>query len=144
MSNHIPDATKMVTPKEHAASGSVDRPVGLSACPECGAEASDRISWECGTYKDMNGPNTTYLCNERKAHNETQKDLKDVSLWLEQAEKKLSSVYKWIERNHPDGFIDSETYVQNLDRVRERLEMPNVEVTGDPLEPECDAGMFVI
>lgn len=31
--------------------------------------------------------------------------------------EKLSTVYRWIERNHPDGFIDSQSHLQNLDRV---------------------------
>jgi len=35
----------------------------------------------------------------------------------DETQKKLSSIHQWIERNHPDGFIDSLTYLQNLDRV---------------------------
>ena len=35
----------------------------------------------------------------------------------EWAQKELSSIYRWIERNHADGFIDSLTYPQNLERV---------------------------
>ena len=33
-----------------------------------------------------------------------------------EAQKELSSIHQWIERNHPDGFIDSQTYFQNLER----------------------------
>lgn len=33
------------------------------------------------------------------------------------AQKELSSIHRWIERNHADGFIDSLTYPQNLERV---------------------------
>jgi hypothetical protein len=33
------------------------------------------------------------------------------------AQKELSSIHRWIERNHADGFIDSLTYLQNLERV---------------------------
>ena len=33
------------------------------------------------------------------------------------AQKELSSIYRWIERNHADGFIDSLTYLKNLERV---------------------------
>jgi hypothetical protein len=33
------------------------------------------------------------------------------------AQKELSSIHQWIDRNHPDGFIDSQTYFQNLERV---------------------------
>ena len=35
----------------------------------------------------------------------------------DETQKKLSSIHQWIERNHPDGFIDSLTHLQNLDRV---------------------------
>jgi hypothetical protein len=35
----------------------------------------------------------------------------------DEAQKELSSIYRWIERNHADGFIDSLTYLQNLERV---------------------------
>jgi exonuclease VII large subunit len=33
-----------------------------------------------------------------------------------EAQKELSSIHQWIDRNHPDGFIDSQTYFQNLER----------------------------
>ena len=36
---------------------------------------------------------------------------------LAEAREELSSIHRWIERNHADGFIDSLTYSQNLDRV---------------------------
>jgi chromosome segregation ATPase len=36
-----------------------------------------------------------------------------------EAEANLSEIHRWIERNHPDGFIDSQTYWQNLERVTE-------------------------
>lgn len=35
----------------------------------------------------------------------------------DEAQAKLSTVYRWIERNHPDGFIDSQTHSQNLERI---------------------------
>jgi hypothetical protein len=34
-----------------------------------------------------------------------------------EVQKELSSIHRWIERNHSDGFIDSITYLQNLERV---------------------------
>jgi hypothetical protein len=37
----------------------------------------------------------------------------------DEAQKELSSIHRWIERNHADGFIDSQTYWQNLERVTE-------------------------
>ena len=36
---------------------------------------------------------------------------------VNEAQKELSSIHRWIERNHADGFIDSLTYFQNLERV---------------------------
>jgi hypothetical protein len=39
---------------------------------------------------------------------------------VEEAQKELSSIHRWIERNHPDGFIDSMTFHQNLERVGDR------------------------
>jgi|LakMenEpi03Aug12_release.lakeMendotaPanAssembly.Ray.scaffolds.fasta_scaffold489456_1 hypothetical protein len=35
----------------------------------------------------------------------------------DEAKKQLSSTHRWIERNHADGFIDSLSYSQNLERV---------------------------
>jgi hypothetical protein len=35
----------------------------------------------------------------------------------DEAQKQLSSIHRWIERNHADGFIDSLSYFQNLERV---------------------------
>jgi len=35
----------------------------------------------------------------------------------DEARAKLSAVFQWINRNHPDGFIDSLTHLQNLERV---------------------------
>ena len=32
-------------------------------------------------------------------------------------QKELSSIHRWIDKNHADGFIDSLTYLQNLERV---------------------------
>jgi transcriptional regulator with XRE-family HTH domain len=36
---------------------------------------------------------------------------------VNETQKELSSIHRWIERNHADGFIDSLTYLQNLERV---------------------------
>ena len=35
----------------------------------------------------------------------------------DEAKEQLSSTHRWIERNHADGFIDSLSYSQNLERV---------------------------
>jgi hypothetical protein len=39
----------------------------------------------------------------------------------DEALAKLTHVYRWIERNHPDGFIDSQSHLQNLERVTEHI-----------------------
>ena len=38
----------------------------------------------------------------------------------DEAQATLTDIHRWIERNHPDGFIDSMTFHQNLDRVGDR------------------------
>jgi hypothetical protein len=38
----------------------------------------------------------------------------------EDTEREFLIIYRWIERNHPDGFIDSLSYSQNLERVTDR------------------------
>lgn len=35
-------------------------------------------------------------------------------------EKTLTTIHRWIERHHTDGFIDSLSYLQNLERVADR------------------------
>jgi hypothetical protein len=39
----------------------------------------------------------------------------------DEARAKLTHVHRWIERNHPDGFIDSQSHLQNLERVTEHI-----------------------
>lgn len=50
------------------------------------------------------------MLNRLNAYKETKRQ-------LDEAQNQLSQVYRWIERNQADGFIDSLTYLQNLDRV---------------------------
>jgi hypothetical protein len=38
----------------------------------------------------------------------------------DEAQATLTDIHRWIERNHPDGFIDSLTFTQNLERVGDR------------------------
>jgi hypothetical protein len=38
----------------------------------------------------------------------------------DEAQATLTDTHRWIERNHPDGFIDSMTFHQNLERVADR------------------------
>jgi hypothetical protein len=40
-----------------------------------------------------------------------------VCMERDEAREEFSSIHRWIERNHADGFIDSLTYLQNLERV---------------------------
>lgn len=44
---------------------------------------------------------------------------RDLERELAAKQWKLSQVYKWIERNHPDGFIDGMTHTEQLDRIRD-------------------------
>jgi hypothetical protein len=39
----------------------------------------------------------------------------------DEALAKLTHVYRWIERYHPDGFIDSQSHLQNLERVTDHI-----------------------
>lgn len=50
------------------------------------------------------------MLNRLNAYKETKRQ-------LDEAQNQLSQVYRWIERNQADGFIDSLTYLQNLERV---------------------------
>jgi predicted nucleic acid-binding protein len=38
----------------------------------------------------------------------------------DEARATLTDIHRWIERNHPDNFIDSMTFHQNLERVGDR------------------------
>jgi vacuolar-type H+-ATPase subunit I/STV1 len=58
----------------------------------------------------------------------------------DEARKELSSIHRWIERNHADGFIDSLTYFQNLDRITENWydRLDRLEVDANRFERERD------
>jgi len=58
----------------------------------------------------------------------------------DEAQKELSSIHGWIERNHPDGFIDSLTYFQNLERVADNWyeRYDRLEVDANRFEKERD------
>jgi hypothetical protein len=58
----------------------------------------------------------------------------------DEAQKELSSIHRWIERNHPDGFIDSQTYFQNLERVVDNWydRLDRLEVDAGRFEKERD------
>lgn len=79
-----------------------------AACPYCKAMPMGmvaKVRWTCGSYGGPTG--RSEQCKER-ANAWEQRD---------EAGKELSSIHRWIERNHADGFIDSLTYLQNLERV---------------------------
>jgi len=59
---------------------------------------------------------------------------------VNEAQKELSSIHRWIERNHPDGFIDSLTYFQNLERVTDNWydRLDRLEVDAKRFERERD------
>jgi hypothetical protein len=59
---------------------------------------------------------------------------------VNEAQKELSSIHRWIERNHPDGFIDSLTYFQNLDRITENWydRLDRLEIDAGRFERERD------
>jgi hypothetical protein len=42
---------------------------------------------------------------------------RDLERELAASQAKISTVFQWINRNHSDGFIDSLTHLQNLERV---------------------------
>jgi hypothetical protein len=57
------------------------------------------------------------FCQERDEAREVASGLAVQEERVEEAQKELSSIHRWIERNHSDGFIDSLSYSQNLERV---------------------------
>jgi hypothetical protein len=67
----------------------------------------------------------------------------------EDTERELSTIHRWIERNHPDGVIDSLTYSQNLERVAdrwyerlERVERERDDALSQIVQAECRAERF--
>lgn len=50
-------------------------------------------------------------------HDQCQRPMCVLRRERDEAREELSSIHRWIERNHADGFIDSLTYSQNLERV---------------------------
>jgi hypothetical protein len=47
-------------------------------------------------------------------------DVARIARERDEAQATLTDIHRWIERNHPDGFIDSMTFHQNLERVGDR------------------------
>lgn len=58
----------------------------------------------------------------------------------DEAQNELSSIHRWIERNHADGFIDSLTYFQNLERVTDNWydRLDRLEIDANRFERERD------
>ena len=59
----------------------------------------------------------------------------------DEARVELTNVYRWIERNHPDGFIDSQSHLQNLERVTEHIhdKMDKLERERDEARERADS-----
>ena len=57
------------------------------------------------------------LEEEMKFHHRTHSELVAANCKILDLERELTNIYRWIERNHSDGFIDSLSYSQNLERV---------------------------
>jgi len=64
----------------------------------------------------------------------------------DEAQKELSCIHRWIERNHADGFIDSLTYFQNLDRITENWydRLDRLEIDAGRFERERDKAQVQI
>ena len=60
---------------------------------------------------------TEYGTEEINAAVELRQKLASALVERDETQKEFSSIHRWIERNHADGFIDSLTYLQNLERV---------------------------
>ena len=58
-----------------------------------------------------------YGTEEINAAVELRQKLASALVERDEAQKEFSSIHRWIERNHADGFIDSLTYLKNLERV---------------------------
>jgi hypothetical protein len=58
----------------------------------------------------------------------------------DEAQNELSSIHKWIDRNHADGFIDSLTYFQNLERLTDNWydRLDRLEIDAGRFERERD------
>jgi hypothetical protein len=57
----------------------------------------------------------------------------------DEALAKLTHVHRWIERNHRDGFIDSQSHLQNLERVT-----AHIHDKMDKLERERDEALALL
>jgi len=98
---------------------------------------SETPETDARTYVPSLGASTVPAEIARKLERERDKARTELEMWLDgnimhqihrdelekaererdEALKELSSIHQWIDRNHADGFIDSLTYFQNLERV---------------------------
>jgi hypothetical protein len=69
-------------------------------------EENKNLKLQLGLWEDGN-----LICEE------TLGEIRLLEERIEEAQKELSSIHRWIDKNHADGFIDSLTYLQNLERV---------------------------
>jgi hypothetical protein len=66
---------------------------------------------------NTNTPETEAFAQSGKAHYMALNFARKLERERDEALAKLSAVFQWLNRNHPDGFIDSLTHLQNLERV---------------------------
>ena len=87
------------------------KPIGLTLCAARSTIADHRARitemWDA----------LETLRRERDEAREVASGLSIQEERVNEAQKELSSIHRWIDKNHADGFIDSLTYFQNLERV---------------------------
>lgn len=132
-----------------------DTPETDKKCPYCKAMPMGmvaKVRWTCGSYGGPTG--RSEHCKERasawdqrdaalRERDEAREVASGLAIQEErvnEAQKELSSIHQWIERNHPDGFIDSLTYFENLDRITENWydRLDRLEVDANRFEKERD------
>jgi hypothetical protein len=73
-------------------------------------------------------------------HDQCQRPMCVLRRERDEAQKELSSIHRWIDKNHADGFIDSLTYLQNLERVADNWydRLDRLEIDAGRFERERD------
>jgi len=95
---------------------------GIMRCSEIlkmdNQQTLETKSHVCALSLDMTG--NCMICAIERERDEAREVASGLSIQEErvnEAQKELSSIHRWIDKNHADGFIDSLTYLQNLERV---------------------------
>jgi hypothetical protein len=92
-------------------------------------EENKNLKLQLGLWEDGN-----LICEE------TLGEIRLLEERIEEAQKELSSIHRWIDKNHADGFIDSLTYLQNLERVADNWydRLDRLEIDAGRFERERD------